>query len=174
MRLAFSVATDRSSDRARAQRWRRRIVTAAVVVLDWPAPSRAALLAVPLRRGARLSRRRPARETRTVTLACPPAAIENGARPRTTVAAARPPRRALSVLRPEQRPTVAAGQRSLSVISLPPKLGLVEASLTPAKAGVAVVVGLVAVSDVDDDTGEDWVGGSGVGAGGAGGEAVVK
>jgi len=156
------------------QPWRRRIVIRATVVFVWPAPSWAALLTRPLSRRTWLSRRRPARETRTLTLPCLPGAIEKRVRPSVTrLELAR--RRAVSLVRPEQRPTVATGQLSLSVMNLPPKVSLVETSLTPAKAGVAGVVGLVAVWDVEDDAGagEVWVGGGGVGAGG-GGEAVVK
>ena len=83
-----------------------------------------------------------ARETRTRTATCSPAAIENEARPRGR-------RRTLSLVVPAQRPTVAAGQLSLSVMDLAPKDSLLDTSATPAKAGVAagaaVVAGLAAV-----------------------------
>jgi hypothetical protein len=50
-------------------------VTFAAVVLDWPAASWAALVAFPRSRGVRAGSRRPGRETRSLTLACLPAAI---------------------------------------------------------------------------------------------------
>ena len=97
------------------QRWRRRILTRATVVLVWPASSWAAFLTRPLRRRTPLSRRRPARETRTLTVARAPAAIEKLARPRVTRRElAR--RRAVSLVRPEQRPTVPAGQLNRTVM----------------------------------------------------------
>jgi hypothetical protein len=141
------------------------------------------LLSVPLRRRARLSSRRPAREARTRTLACSPAAIENRAEPRATAGAAREPgrrRRAVSLVRPEQPPTVPAGQLSLSVTNPPPNDSLVETGLTPAKPGVevevevgAVGVYVVAGGVAAGGGGGVEVGGGGV-AGAGGGEAVVK
>jgi zinc transporter ZupT len=74
------------------------------------------------------------------------------------------------LVRPEQRPIVAAGQLSFSVMNLPPKDSLAERSLTPAKAGVAAGVWLVEVWVWVVEAG---LGGGALGAGG-GGEAVVK
>jgi hypothetical protein len=118
---------------------RRRIVTAAAVVLDRPAPSRAALLSLPLSRRTPPSSRRPARETRTPTRACSPAAIENDARPKTTVEAAREPARrrgAVSLVWPQQPPTVPEGQLSFSGMNLPAMASRVDTTRTPAKASV--------------------------------------
>ena len=122
------------------------MVTAVAVVLDLPMPSRAALMSFPRRLRARASSRRPACETRTLTLARLPAGIENRARPRVTDRAApERVRRTLSSVRPEQRPTVPAGQLSLSAMNLPPKVSLADTRLTPAKGGVAAGVGVVEV-----------------------------
>jgi len=154
------------------QRWRRRILTRATVVLVWPASSWAAFLTRPLSRRTPLSRRRPARETRTLTLARAPAASENVARPSVT----REPagelvrrRRAVSFVRPEQRPTVAAGHVSLSVMNRRAKVSRVDTSFTPANAGVGVGVG-VAI-EVGVGVGAWLVGGGVVGGAEA---AVVK
>jgi len=80
----------------------------------------------------RLSIRRPARVTRTFTRARLPGAIENAARPRRA-------RLAVSFVRPEQAPIVAAGQRSVTVTILRENVSLVDTSLTPAKAAGGVV-----------------------------------
>jgi len=122
------------------QRWRRRILTRATVVLVWPASSWAAFLTRPLSRRTPLSRRRPARETRTLTVARAPAAIEKLARPSMTREPARElvrRRRAVSFVPPEQRPTVAAGHVSLSVMNRRANASLVD-TFTPAKPGVGV------------------------------------
>jgi hypothetical protein len=87
-----------------------------------------------------------------LTLASPPDAIENGARPSVTDRA--PPegcrRRAVSFVRPEQRPTVPAGQPSLSATNLPPKDSRVDTSATPAKSVVEVLIIEVAADCGDD------------------------
>src|SRR5215217_911131 len=113
--LPLSVIMSRAFVRVGCQRWRRRIVTAATVVLNLAVPSRAALVCLPLRWRSRPSSRHPTPDTRSLTFACLPAAINNGARPRVTAEAA--PglgcRRAVSVVRPVQQADAAGGAAQL-------------------------------------------------------------
>jgi len=83
-------------------------------------------------------------------------------------------RLALSLVRPVQRPTVPAGQLSLSVMNLPPRESRVATSLTPAKAGVTAGVWVVEVwvVEVGAGAGELGAGEDELGAGGS--AAVVK
>src|SRR5918994_5503694 len=107
------------------------MVTAVTVRFDWPAPSCAALVSLARTRRPGRRSRRPARETRTLTLACLPGSIENPARPRRTL------RLAVSFVRPEQRASVPAGQLSLTVTKRPDVVSLVDTSRTPANGVLA-------------------------------------
>src|SRR3954470_20645349 len=91
-------------------------------------------MATPSRCRERLTRRRLARETRTRTFACAPAAIEKRACPRTTFLELWARRlRAISFVRPEQPPLAAAGQRRRIATNLPLSVSLRETSRAPAK-----------------------------------------
>jgi hypothetical protein len=72
---------------------------------------------------------------RTLTVLCVPTGIENVARPRVTVEPARElvgRRRAVSLVLPEQRATVPAGQRRVTVMNPRAALSLVDTNRTPA------------------------------------------